>query len=101
MLKKAFWRKKNLQPSLEVTADIGSLAPFSLEGQLIISLSHKEKKNALCFPSAPTLGNGGIRTHNSGATTWMMPFHHISFSTYVHYNKILSRWQSVVLIFFA
>ena len=64
-----FWRKKNLQPSSEVTADIGSLA-FYLQGAAKQSTTpHQEKKNALCFNECAYArkrqdSNPQLRCHN-------------------------------------
>ena len=41
-----------------------------------------------------------IRTHTSGATTCMIPFHHIFFSDYLHYNKYLPGGQALLKNFF-
>ena len=47
-----------------------------------------------------TTEKDGIRTHTSGATTCMIPFHHIFFSDYLHYNKYLPGGQALLINFF-
>ena len=47
-----------------------------------------------------TTEKDGIRTHTSGATTCMIPFHHIFFSDYLHYNKYLPGGQALLKNFF-